>query len=232
MTYNIHYGRGLDDKVDISRTAEVIKELGADIVGIQEMDRLTERSGRVDQIAELGRLTGMHYYFDKNINFQGGEYGSGLLSRYPMIMKTNTHYRMIRPNEQRGLLQVILDVNGRKVLVMNTHLDYRDDHAERLLNVEEIKAAAERHRDLPVIMIGDFNMDPGSPAHVRMKDMFVDLWELMGDGPGYTYDGPDRSKRLDYIFIRPSIHLEPLRIFLTNAVASDHRPVTADILLK
>ncbi|MBA4148220.1 MAG: endonuclease/exonuclease/phosphatase family protein [Verrucomicrobia bacterium] len=233
MTYNLHHGRGLDGKVDIARQAEVIKQERADIVALQEMDRVVERSGRVDQIGELARLTGMNFFWDKNINFQGGEYGNGLLSRFPILQQTNTHYKMIHPNEQRGLMQVVLDVNGRKLLVMNTHIDYRGDiDEERLMNVKEIKEAADRARDIPLIIMGDFNDDPWTRTHQRMRQEFVDVWELLGEGIGYTYDGPDRSKRLDYIYIRPSEALQPVRIWVTESTASDHRPVTAEFILK
>src|SRR5438270_1349612 len=65
MTYNIHHGAGMDGKVDLPRIAEVIKRSGADLVALQEVDRITLRTSRIDQCKELGRLTGMHAYFGK-----------------------------------------------------------------------------------------------------------------------------------------------------------------------
>ncbi|MFN7140219.1 MAG: endonuclease/exonuclease/phosphatase family protein [Limisphaerales bacterium] len=231
MTYNIHHGRGLDNKVDIARTAQVIREINPDIVAIQEMDRWVERSGKVDQIAELSRLTGLEFYFEKNINYQGGEYGSGFLTRFPILQKTNYHYQMIRPNEQRGLLQMVLDVNGTKLAVMNTHIDWRPDDEERLLNVQEIKEAADRYTGMPLLVIGDFNDDPGSRTHLSMKETFVDVWDLLGKGDGFTWHGEERSKRLDYIFVRPSETITPITIQVVPADASDHNPVVAEFRL-
>jgi endonuclease/exonuclease/phosphatase family metal-dependent hydrolase len=234
MTYNIHHGRGTDGKVDPARTAAVIKEANADIVGLQEVDKNVRRSGNRDLTAEIADLLGMHFYFDKNINFDGGEYGSAILSRFPILEKTNTHYKMLRPGEQRGLQQVILDVNGRKILFMNTHIDYRPEDEERLLNIIEMKEAAERHPDLPTFLVGDFNDLPGSRTLLSVQEMFTDTWAEMGEGDGTTHihatDG--QHKRLDYIFYRTNESIQPLKIWVTNADASDHFPVVAEFLLR
>ena len=57
MSYNIHVGVGMDKKQDLARIAEVIRRSRADIVGLQEVDRGVERTGRVDEIKELASLT-------------------------------------------------------------------------------------------------------------------------------------------------------------------------------
>lgn len=78
FTYNIHHANppskvGL---IDLPAIAKVINESKADIVGLQELDVHTTRSGReLDEAVELGRLTGMHHYFVKAIDYAGGEYG-------------------------------------------------------------------------------------------------------------------------------------------------------------
>ncbi|MCA1631705.1 MAG: metal-dependent hydrolase, partial [Acidobacteria bacterium] len=58
MSYNVHVGVGMDRKLDLPRVAEVIRRERPDLVGLQEVDRGVERTGRVDQIEELARLTG------------------------------------------------------------------------------------------------------------------------------------------------------------------------------
>src|SRR5688572_7821086 len=66
MTYNIHIARGLDDKIDLQRIANVIKRADVDVVALQEVDVKTRRSGSdVDQLKELAKLTGMHGKFGK-----------------------------------------------------------------------------------------------------------------------------------------------------------------------
>src|SRR5882672_6615404 len=85
MTYNIHVGVGMDKKQDLARIAEVINHERPDLVGLQEVDRGVERTGHVDEVAELARLTGMDYAFAPNLRFQGGWYGVAVLSRLPIL---------------------------------------------------------------------------------------------------------------------------------------------------
>jgi len=139
MTYNIHHGEGLDGKVDLLRIAELIKREGADLVALQEVDKGVERTARRDLPEELAALTGMTCIFSNNYHYQGGEYGNAVLTRFPVVRWTNRHYKMPRPGEQRGILQLVLNVHGREVVFMNTHIDYRPDDSERWFNVGEIE---------------------------------------------------------------------------------------------
>lgn len=84
MTYNIRHGRGMDMVIDLERLADVIRKADADIVGLNEVDIETERSGGVDQAGRLGELLGMHVVYGPNIEYQGGLYGNALLCRYPV----------------------------------------------------------------------------------------------------------------------------------------------------
>src|SRR5438128_289035 len=85
MTYNIDHGSGLDQKVNLERTAKVISDSKVDLVAIQEVDCKTRRTGGVDQAEELGKLTGLHSAFGKAMNFSGGQYGIVILSRWPIL---------------------------------------------------------------------------------------------------------------------------------------------------
>src|ERR1700724_2661395 len=80
LTYNIHHGEGTDGRFDLSRLARVMKSVQPDVIALQEVDRGTERSGGVDQLAELARLTDMHAEFGKAMDYSGGGYGVAWLS--------------------------------------------------------------------------------------------------------------------------------------------------------
>src|SRR3954453_19821580 len=80
-TFNVHHCAGLDDRVDIGRTADVIRKTGATIVALQELDRGMKRSGEVDQPAELSRELGMSVVFQSTLERGKGSYGIGLASR-------------------------------------------------------------------------------------------------------------------------------------------------------
>src|SRR5580765_2732476 len=121
MTYNIHHGEGMDGKVDLLRISDVIRREQADILALQEVDKGVARTARRDLPAELAALTGMTCVFSNNFHYQGGEYGNAVLTRFPLVRWTNSHYKMIRPGEQRGLLQLTLRVYGRELVFMDTH---------------------------------------------------------------------------------------------------------------
>ena len=233
MTYNIQHGEGIDQKIDLARIAKVITAAQADLVALEEVDRGVKRTAGVDEPAELARLTGLTAYFDNNFHYQGGEYGNAVLTRFPIKRAQNTHYRMLRPSEQRGVIQLVLDVRGRDVLFMATHIDYRADDSERLINIDELKqivtdATAAK---LPVILCGDFNDIPGSRTHGKVKTFLTDTWEIVGQGKGLSYSTEKPVKRIDYVWITPAT-IEPVSIAVLKSDASDHLPVLAELRLK
>ena len=227
LTYNIHHGEGLDKKVDVRRIAELIKGEKADIVALQEVDRGVQRTARRDLGAELAELTGLTCVFSNNFHFQGGEYGNAVLTGFSVKSGTNMHYRMLRPGEQRGLLQLELEVYGRKLLFMNTHIDYRPDDSERLQNVAEIEALTRRHR-VPILLCGDFNDTPGSRTHQRLAKIFVDSWSLAGEGEGFTFSAGKPVRRIDYIWVSRDKSLAPVKMWVPRSDASDHLPVAGE----
>ncbi|MCX8107172.1 MAG: endonuclease/exonuclease/phosphatase family protein [Verrucomicrobiae bacterium] len=230
MTYNIHHGEGTDGRVDLGKIADVIKAQKVDIVGLQEVDKGVARSGRLDFPAQLASLTKMTCVFSNNFNYQGGEYGNAILSRHPVLFWTNTHLKMLRSGEQRGLLQAVIDVEGRRFVFMVTHIDYRRQDEERIMNVDEFKQIAKLYHRLPLIICGDFNDTPGSRTYNGMAHEFTDVWTVAGTGPGFTFPSQNPSKRIDYVWIRKEPDcLFPLRAWTVNTTASDHLPVVAEI---
>lgn len=234
MTYNIHHGEGIDSTLDLKRIAALIQETGADIVALQEVDRGVERTNKMDIMTELSDLTGMAYAFGKNIDYQGGDYGNGFLSRFPILEEKNHHYAMIRSGEQRGLLCLVIEVKGREIVLMNTHIDYRQDDAERLMNVDEILSMARTFSPKPVILCGDFNDTPESRTIAKLGGAFVDSWTLAGTGEGFTYPTEAPKKRIDYAFSSREIDSAPLRVVSARVIrseASDHLPVLVEFEL-
>ncbi len=232
MTYNIHHGEGLDGRTDLRRIAGLIRQEQADIVALQEVDKGVERTTRRDFPAELAALTGMTCVFSNNFHYQGGEYGNAVLTRFPVKHSTNTHYKMLRSGEQRGILQLVLDIGGREVLFMDTHIDFRGDDTERLLNVAEISQLIQRYRPLPMILCGDFNDTPTSRTYQRVAEQFADTWVLAGSGEGLTIPADHPAKRIDYIWISRNGPLSPLKAWVPTSNASDHLPVVAEFRFK
>jgi endonuclease/exonuclease/phosphatase family metal-dependent hydrolase len=228
MTYNIHHGEGLDGKVDLLRIAELIKREGADIVALQEVDKGVERTARRDFPDELAALTGLTCVFSNNYHFQGGEYGNAVLTRFPVKRWTNTHFKKVNETEQRGILQLVLDVRGREIAFLTTHLDHRPDDAARWSNAGEIEALAKQYRGRPLILCGDFNDTPESRVCRRLNQAFDDTWTLAGKGDGFTIPAGKPRKRIDYLWISKDKSLVPLQAWVPPSDASDHLPLVGE----
>ncbi|MDB6058044.1 MAG: Endonuclease/Exonuclease/phosphatase family protein [Verrucomicrobiales bacterium] len=231
MTYNIHHGEGLDHKVDLPRIAALIKKEKADIVALQEVDKGVKRTAGRDLTAEMAKLTGMTGVFSNNFHFQGGEYGNAILTRFPVLKRTNLHYQMLYTNEQRGALQVTLDVHGRHLYFVDTHVDFRPGDAERLKNVGELAQLVTAHRELPIIICGDFNSTPKSSTHQAMAAILDDAWLLASKDAGYSFPADKPDRRIDYQWVSHAT-ITPVRAWVPDTEASDHRPVMVEFELK
>lgn len=225
MTYNVHVGIGMDKRNDLARIAEVIRRERPDLVGLQEIDRGVERTGRVDQIAELARLTGMEYAFAPNLRFQGGWYGVAVLSRHPILSIDHRRFQHLREAERRGMLRVEVRVRGRVVNFVNTHLDYQ--HADNRLYETRQLLDALREVRAPLVVVGDFNDEPAGDSRQLMLRSFADAWQA--DGAGLTYPADKPAKRIDYVFAGPPFRVR--RSWVPQTLASDHLPLVADLEL-
>jgi endonuclease/exonuclease/phosphatase (EEP) superfamily protein YafD len=139
---------------------------------------------------------------------------------------------MLRPGEQRGILQLVLNVHGREVVFMNTHIDYRPDDSERWSNVGEIEELARQYADRPMIMCGDFNDTPESRVCRRLNETFDDTWKLVGQGDGFTIPVANPRKRIDYVWISKDKSLAPLKAWVPQSYASDHLPLVGEFQLQ
>ena len=88
LSYNIHHAEGMDGAVDLERIADLINRLEPDVVALQEVDQLVERTERVDQAMVLGELTSLTPVFGAFMDYQGGQYGMALLSRWKVVGET------------------------------------------------------------------------------------------------------------------------------------------------
>lgn len=225
MTYNVHVGVGMDKRNDLARIAEVIRRERPDLVGLQEVDRGVERTKRVDQIAELARMTGMEYAFAPNLSYQGGWYGVAILSRHPILSIDHRRFLHLREAERRGMLRVEVRVGGRAVSFVTTHLDYQHDD-NRLYETRQLLGALGAVRG-SLVVAGDFNDEPGGSSRRLMLTRFTDAWDAAGSGPGLTYPADKPSKRIDYLFAGPGLKVR--RAWVPETQASDHLPLVADL---
>ena len=228
MTYNIHVGVGMDKKLDLARIAGVINAQHPDLVGLQEVDRGVERTQRIDEIAEIARMTKMDYAFAFNLRYQGGQYGVAILSRLPIMATDHRLYKNTREAERRGFIRAEVLVHGRTLNFVTTHLDYQYEDG-RVFETEQLLAALKDVKG-PLILVGDFNDVPTGGAYKLVSDQFHDAWIERGlTDPGYSYPADKPAKRIDYIFMRRSDAIRTKRAWIVSTLASDHVPVVADL---
>lgn len=223
LCYNIHHGRGVDDRIDLERLAKVINDCQPDLVALQEVDNRTQRSGGIDQTAELAKLTGMHAQFARQIDFGGGQYGQALLSRWPLA-DLRIRWLPGEPNrEQRMVATCSVQLPGKQLLFGTTHLHH--NNAE--FRLRQARSITESLQDLPatIILAGDLNAEPEhSPVVELLKS-----WTVVRSATDLlTFPAVEPSKQIDYIFYRPSDRLRVVSSqVIDEAVASDHRPLLA-----
>ena len=231
MTYNIHVGIGMDKKLDLARIADVINQQHPDLVGLQEVDRGVERTQRIDEIAELARLTKMDYAFAFNLKYQGGQYGVAILSKTPILATDHRLYFNLREAERRGFIRAEVRIGSRVINFVTTHLDYQYDDG-RVYEAEQLLAALKDVKR-PLIIVGDFNDVPTGAAYQLMRASFDDAWSVTGSGQdGFSYPADKPTKRIDYIFTRRADQVRAKRARIVQTLASDHVPVVADLEIK
>lgn len=231
MTYNIHVGVGMDKKLDLQRIADVINKERPDLVGLQEVDRGVERTQRKDEIVELAQLTRMEYAFAHNLDYQGGQYGVAILSRFPIGRIDHRMYQNKREAERRGMIRVEVKIDGKTVNFVTTHLDYQYQDG-RLFEAEQM---LEFLRDVkgPLIIVGDFNDEPSGTTYKLMLNQFDDAWlQSRQTTNGLSYPADKPTKRIDYAFVRKSDGLRVKKAWVVDTLASDHIPLVAEVEVK
>lgn len=231
MTYNIHVGVGMDKKLDLQRIADVINREHPDLVGLQEVDRGVKRTEGKDEIAELAKLTNMHYAFAHNLDYQGGQYGVAILSRFPIGAIDHRKFENLREAERRGMIRVQVDVGGKTINFVTTHLGYQHDDG-RLFEAEQMRKFLQGIEG-PLIIVGDLNDEPSGNTYKLMSQSFDDAWvRSRAKAVGLTYPADKPVKRIDYVFTRQSDRIKAKKAWVVNTLASDHLPLVADLELK
>ena len=125
MSYNIRNGRGIDNVQDLGRVAEIINRTAPDIVALQELDSVTGRMAGRFIPGELGEMTGMHARFCRAIDYDGGAYGVGLLSRdEPLAVR-----RIPLPGREESRVLFVAEFPDYVVCVTHLSLTPEDQRA-------------------------------------------------------------------------------------------------------
>ena len=238
LVFNIHAGKDAAGAPNLDGVAQLIRSTRADVVLLQEVDRGTTRSGKVDQLQVLGERTGYATVFGRSLDYDGGEYGIAALSRGGFYFKDTTPLR-VEPaqmraggsREPRVALLVVPRTRIGSMQLVNTHLDAsRDDthrlqESQMLLNVVRSRLSPET----PVLLGGDLNSEPQSEVLARLRGAGLrDAWTECGAGDGLTFPAHAPVKRIDYLLLSVGLGCTDARVIETNI--SDHRPLLVTVV--
>ena len=226
MVYNTQHCQNFITKlIDSPLFASIIKNSGADFVGLNEIRGDGPSDEYVDQTAILSELTGFEYSFFGDAIFvkNQGLYGNAFLSKIPVIssekiMVPDAPLPHIGYHERRCLIKAKLQ-NGLTVLVIHFGLNIDEQELAVKTVLENIEAEK-------CVLMGDFNVTPENellkPIRERMVDTATFFKEPLLSFPS---DKPDR--KIDYIFV--SKDLDVVSADIPAIIGSDHRPYIIEI---
>lgn len=245
-TYNIQAGAGMDRQFDVARTAEAIRGLRADVVGLQEVDvHWSARSQWRDLATELAQRLEMRVFFGPIYSLEPleaglprREYGNAVLSRYPIVHAENHQITRLStqvpnpvPELAPGFPEVVVNARGARVHVYATHLDYRADPAVREMQVADTLHIMDRGQGRPQILLGDLNARPDAAELGPLWAVLDDAWAVAHPSEqGLTYPTTLPDRRIDYVTVNSRVHVREVTVIQTQA--SDHLPVVAELAVR
>jgi endonuclease/exonuclease/phosphatase family metal-dependent hydrolase len=231
-TYNIHKCIGVDRRHDPARVAAVLRELGADIIGLQEVMARHDGPRPVDHETYLAEAMGMRLISGPQRNDHRGRMGNAILTRFPVLAIRHIDLS-VKGYERRGALDVDLDAGGRVLRVVATHLGLRGNERRaqmrRLLeaiasNGEDEQASHGNGASEAILMMGDLNEWRGRRGGIQALD------RAFGRAPApRTFPSWCPVLPLDRIYAAPPVELLHFTVHRSALarLASDHLPLRA-----
>ena len=219
MSYNIKNANGMDNVCNFQRIANVINNTSPDVVAIQEVDSMTNRSGQKYVLGEIAERTQMHGYFAPAIDYDGGKYGIGLLTKQvPLRLQS-------LPLPGREEARTLILAEFADYIYCCTHMSLtEEDHMKSLELVKAFTSSSTK----PLFLAGDMNAEPESGF---IKELQKDF-QILSNPKQHTFPAPDPKETIDYIatlkqnakgfaVISAKVINEPM--------ASDHRPILVEL---
>ena len=219
MSYNIKNANGMDNVCNFQRIANVINNTSPDVVAIQEVDSMTNRSGQKYVLGEIAERTQMYGYFAPAIDYDGGKYGIGLLTKQvPLRLQT-------LPLPGREEARTLILAEFADYIYCCTHMSLTEE--DRMKSLELVKAFTSSSTK-PLFLAGDMNAEPESGFIKKLQKDF----QILSNPKQHTFPAPDPKETIDYIatlkqnakgfaVISAKVINEPM--------ASDHRPILVEL---
>ncbi len=218
LTYNVQQGYDPNGVKSFAEQLALLREVDADIIGLQETDTNRIAGGNADLIGYLAHGLNMYaYYGPKTVP---GTFGIALLSRYP-LENPQTFY-MLSPGEQTATIAAQVRVAGRDFNIYVTHLDNDGPPVQQAAVLAHVPG-----RD-NVVLMGDFNATEESESYRMTVKLLRDAWRIQKAQPS-ELPGFDAATCIDHIFVSAGIRISQAR-YLANPL-SDHPLLWADLML-
>lgn len=216
MTYNIQQGYTETGSRDPQAQLEVMRQVDADLIGLQESDTNRLAGGNADLVRYLADQLDMHSYYGPKV--VPGTFGIALLSRYPL--ENPRTFFMYSEGEQTATIHAQITVNGKRFNIFVTHLGNGGPIIQQEAILQEVDGLEN------IIAMGDFNFRPDTDQYAlttqTLDDAWILRWPTGADDSGYS---PDR--RIDHVFLSPGISVLDARFH--TGPESDHPALMVEL---
>jgi len=221
LSFNILHGATTKGDFDLDAIAKIIIDADPDFVALQEVDFKTNRALNYDLVTELGWRVKMAGIFGKAMDYNGGEYGEGVLSKYTFLQTRNVALPFTPGNEPRAALEIItLLPSGDTIAFVGTHLDHLKNEKDRVAQANKINQAFSSNK-YPTILAGDLNAIPGSTPINILEEIWSSSYDRKKPKPTFPSDNP--IKKIDYVMLYPKTKWKVLKTeVIQDSIASDH----------
>lgn len=219
MSYNVKSGA----QTSLEEVGDVIVAQHPDLLALQEVNVDLEHQ---DQVQLLAARLGFPYVYAAALSRGlSHTYGNALISRYPLKRVERIDLRASGAAEPRVAIDVTLCAGATEVRVLATHADVWKPSP----NIDTLCGHLAAKVESPTILLGDLNVRPtdAEPGTIAAHGL-VDLIGKLAEGATFWSDG----KRLDYLYVDPSLEAKATGASIGSSKASDHHPIWADFALK
>jgi len=204
LTYNLQLGSEPEGDQNFHNQIELLREIDADIVGLQESDAARPGGGNIDVARMFGDALGYYTYYGPTAI--AGTFGTAILSRFPLT-NTRTIYSY-SVKDEAGTAAAEIELGGAATTIFNSHPAGKD--IAKLAHIDDLVQAVQPKES--VIAVGDYNMRQGSEMYARINEVLTNSWSSVypnaigpqhpkiGRSDGVDSEPLDMTRRIDHIF--------------------------------
>lgn len=221
LTFNILHGATTKGDFNLDLLADVINNADPDFVALQEVDFKTKRARNLDLTTELAQRTGMTSYYASAMDYDGGAYGEGVLSKRPIVAARNVALPHQPDSEPRAAAEItVVLASGDTIRFIGTHLDHLKDAKDRMMQVKQINKSLVEG-PYPAILVGDLNDVPNSAPITILESKWGAAYK--DTKLEYTFPSDAPKVKIDYVMYRPKNRWKVLESeTICDEIASDH----------